>query len=366
MSDDSDVLLCDAAEAGDAANVRSLVAAGSSVNAGRPDGSSALLLAALGGHSEACSELVNLGANVQHAKENGATAIFAAAAAGAVKCVDVLYAAGASPNAPNTHGVTPLQMAAHKNHAETVGMLLRIGGDPSALDNAGNSALHKAARSNAADAVEALLAHLGSAKSDTTKLHESLLMRNKLGLTPIEMGLQAGSADCATRLMLAERSITEKMLLRDEELVAAQEAVERGSQAQEEAGRKLDQEVASQKAELKVLAEELDCVRATEKDERLEKEKAVARALAESEAHREALRESELALVAARYESEEAATEIGRLRQELEAAGKRLDFCLGRKKEEDEEMTKRHEAEIGALRGSLGGGRWTSQDGKRN
>ena len=48
-------LLLAAAESGDAERVRLLIGAGTPVDSCRADGSSALLLAALGGHSRCCS-----------------------------------------------------------------------------------------------------------------------------------------------------------------------------------------------------------------------------------------------------------------------------------------------------------------------
>ena len=56
MSSDEEptALFCSAAESGDAEQLRLLASAGTEVNCKRPDGSSALLLAALGGHTAAC------------------------------------------------------------------------------------------------------------------------------------------------------------------------------------------------------------------------------------------------------------------------------------------------------------------------
>ena len=205
-------LFYSAAELGDAEQLRLLASAGTEVNCNRPDGSSALLLAALGGHTAACSELISLGADVHHKKSDGATAIFAAAAANAVECVRALHAAGAVLDTPNAAGVTPLQMAAHKNNAESLRLLLSLGADPCAADNAGNNAVHQAARSNALDALEGLLMH-GSGDSDSNpqldaELQRRLLMTNSAGQTPLNLALQAGAQDCSSRLLSAERAVS--------------------------------------------------------------------------------------------------------------------------------------------------------------
>ena len=229
MGDASDpvALFCSAAESGDAEQLKLLAAAGTDVNCTRPDGSSALLLAALKGHTAACSELISLGADVHHTKSNGATAIFAAAAADAVECVRELHAAGAVLDTPNAHGVTPLQMAAHKNNAESLRLLLCLGAEPSAADNAGNTAAHKAARSNAIDALEGLLTHgdggeggEGNYGHHSAELQRQLLMTNSTGQTPLELALQAGAQDCVNRLLRAERAVSTAIATRKTELEA--------------------------------------------------------------------------------------------------------------------------------------------------
>ena len=81
-----------AASSGDADRVASLLAAGADVDSIREDGSSSLLLAALGPYVEVVKVLLEHGANVGLAKANGSTPIFAAAASDAEEIVKLLAA----------------------------------------------------------------------------------------------------------------------------------------------------------------------------------------------------------------------------------------------------------------------------------
>ena len=80
--------LHEAAAAGETDRVRQLLTAGEAVDTIRPaDGSTSLLLAALGGHTATVALLLEHNASPAIAKSNGATPVFAAAAADAADCV---------------------------------------------------------------------------------------------------------------------------------------------------------------------------------------------------------------------------------------------------------------------------------------
>jgi ankyrin repeat protein len=92
-----------AAQSGDAASVRRLLAAGANRNDTAADGRSALVLAAFDGHPEVAAALVDAGADVDAAAA-GYTALHAAALRGDRATVAALLARGANPNAPLTQG----------------------------------------------------------------------------------------------------------------------------------------------------------------------------------------------------------------------------------------------------------------------
>jgi ankyrin repeat protein len=91
-----DSRLIDAAEAGEAAEVRKLLSAGASVNAHSPIGKTALMFAAQEGHLEAAKILLDNGAYIEAETSNGCKALFCAAGAGQLEMVKLLLDRGAN------------------------------------------------------------------------------------------------------------------------------------------------------------------------------------------------------------------------------------------------------------------------------
>lgn len=209
-----------AAEAGDVEHVRDIIGAGTEVDTQREDGSTALLLAALGAHAATVRLLLAHDASVTIAKQNGATPIFAAAASDAVECIKILCAAGAMPDVVNAHGVTPLQMAAHKNHKASLRELLSVNASVSASDRAGNSALHKAARAGATDAIDLLLAHERE-RAGTAAVRAALSQRNDAAQTAVELAMEVNMAAGARALIKAQIVVDEELAQSSRDLLAA-------------------------------------------------------------------------------------------------------------------------------------------------
>ena len=142
-----------AANAGDEAILRVLLAAGGDPNDRNPVDISALIAACQFGRLEPVQLLLDAGANVNHQsgrrplskaglQELGElTALLVAAPAGNAKLVKMLLDRGADIKAKDMRGMTPLMMATSSEHqdAETVRLLLAAGSDTKAIGNDGQT-----------------------------------------------------------------------------------------------------------------------------------------------------------------------------------------------------------------------------------
>lgn len=96
--------------------IQALVAKGVEVDSMHPDGVSALMYAAAGGHPEVVKVLLEgegpakADPNLKHVQ--GGTALMEAATSGSQEVVDLLLAAGADPMVRDKDGVSPLMSAA--------------------------------------------------------------------------------------------------------------------------------------------------------------------------------------------------------------------------------------------------------------
>jgi ankyrin repeat protein len=186
-----------AAASGDAQQVRSLLARGSTVDA-RVDGddrknadrgSTALHLAAAAGAIEVIAALVEAGANPNAASDRGVTPLHAAA--GRPEAVALLLARSADVDRRDAAGRTPLHWAAARNDEASIRALLVAGAAPDAADGQGAAPLHAASAANAAQAIRALLA--GAARAD---------QRDRLGAAPLHHAARHDHVEAT--LVLAE------------------------------------------------------------------------------------------------------------------------------------------------------------------
>lgn len=142
--------LARAARAGDAAEVRRLVADGANPDAAGEDGTPLLQAAILRGDRRAFDTLLAAGADPATAAANGNTALHVAAMQDDAGLLDTLLDRGMSPDTPNArNGETPLFNALEARNDRTIDALLEAGARVDAVDRHGATLLHKAARINA-------------------------------------------------------------------------------------------------------------------------------------------------------------------------------------------------------------------------
>ena len=139
-----DAQLIRAAEAGDAAQIRALLAQGASVRARDARGRTALLAATQGNRIEAARHLIEAGADVNAQDELRDSAFLLAGARGYLEILRLTLRAGADLKSTNRYGGTALIPACHYGHVEAVRELLATKIDVDHVNNLGWTALLEA------------------------------------------------------------------------------------------------------------------------------------------------------------------------------------------------------------------------------
>jgi uncharacterized protein len=134
-----------AAQAGDAAQIKSLLEAGADHGATDEAGETALMHAARNGHVTAVQVLITAGADVNAKSPQGWTALAKAAyngdtERGYVEVIEVLHQAGAPLDERIFFGITPLMLAAGGGDAPVVEWLINAGADVLAANEGGRTA----------------------------------------------------------------------------------------------------------------------------------------------------------------------------------------------------------------------------------
>jgi ankyrin repeat protein len=120
--------------------------------------------------------LIEQRADVNATRPDGTTALHLAAEREDVALVQKLIAAGAPVTAQNRYGVAPLSVAASTGNAAVITALLDAGADPKTAASGGETALMAAARTGRVDAVKALLARGPDVNAQETWRNQTALM----------------------------------------------------------------------------------------------------------------------------------------------------------------------------------------------
>ncbi len=114
--------------------------------------------------------------DVNAGQPDGSTALLWAAYWNDDAVVDALLAAGANVNASNREGFTPLSQACTNGNARMVAALLKAGADANAFQAEGQTVLMTAARAGSAEVVKALLDHGAEANNKESWRGQTALM----------------------------------------------------------------------------------------------------------------------------------------------------------------------------------------------
>lgn len=148
--------LIEAVRSGQAANVRSLLSRGASVDGRDKDGWTALFFAAGVGNVEIMQALINANADVNARAKDGLTAMHTAAGFNRTNAINLLLANGADVNGRTTSRVTPLMIAAYNGHADAVRFLVTRGADLNIKNEDNQTALEVAVSRNQSEVARIL------------------------------------------------------------------------------------------------------------------------------------------------------------------------------------------------------------------
>ena len=173
--------VADAAQKGDIAAVRSLLAKKADVNASQPDGATALQWAAYSNNLQLADVLIKAGADVKLANHDGATPMFLAATNGSAAMLDRLLKAGADPNESEPNGETPVMLVSRTGNLDAIKVLIDHKADLNAKEKLrGTTALMWAAEQSHPDAVKLLASSGADVKAQT----DSDTRNSRLNLAP--------------------------------------------------------------------------------------------------------------------------------------------------------------------------------------
>jgi ankyrin repeat protein len=191
---DRDARLIRAAEAGDAAQIRALLAQGASVKARDARGRTALLAATQGNRVAAARLLIEAGADVNAQDDIRDSPYLLAGARGHLEILRMTLNAGADLESTNRYGGTALIPACHYGHVETVRELLKTKIDVDHVNNLGWTALLEAV----------ILGDGGAAHTEIVRLllaaRANPNIADRQGVTPLQHARSRGYREIAAQL----------------------------------------------------------------------------------------------------------------------------------------------------------------------
>ena len=185
-----------------------------------------LVEAAKAGDAETLRSLLSEREDVNQRQGDGATALHWTAHRDDLGNAVLLIEAGADVNSANDLGVRPLWLASVNGSAPMARVLLEAGADPNAAPENGETPLMHASRSGSADAVELLLLHGAEVNARTPLEQQTALMwalaekhaevsrtliehgaevsaRSRFGFTPLLFAARTGDLEGARALLAA-------------------------------------------------------------------------------------------------------------------------------------------------------------------
>ena len=210
-----DAVVATAAERQDWATIQSLIQDGADINAGQPDGATALHWAVHWNDQETVAALIEVGAEVNLVNDLGVPPLWIAVDNGNTEVAIRLIDAGANVNARLHTGETIIMTAARNGLRVVVSRLLREGADVRLAEHeAAQTALMWAAAGGHADVVRLLAESGADIQSRTTRGFTALMFAAQTGdVATARLLLEAGAdlegraLDGSTPLLVASRSI---------------------------------------------------------------------------------------------------------------------------------------------------------------
>jgi hypothetical protein len=174
-------LMAAAAEGRSALELKMLVRAGASVCKTRPDGVTAIWLAAQFGHTSCIKTLAELRADVNQAANDGATPAYIAAQSGFHGCVELLAALGADLKQADNRMTTALHQAAMNGHSRCIEALVRLRVEIDVTNVDDRTPLHEAA-----------LKGYGSCITALVKARAQISVKDKQSKTALDLAKEGG------------------------------------------------------------------------------------------------------------------------------------------------------------------------------
>jgi len=184
-----------ASQQGHEAVVQALLAKNAETDLQNDDGETPLIIASQHGHEAVVQALLANGADIEHEANKGATAMIAASIVGHHEIVKALLANGAEADHQSIDGFTALSYASHRGHHEIVNTLLANGAeaDHQAMD--GFTALIYASKGGHHEIVNTLLANGADIEQETNKGVTALMVASFGGHHEIVKTLLANGAE---------------------------------------------------------------------------------------------------------------------------------------------------------------------------
>ena len=184
--------LCRVVETGHFPCVRSLLQAGTDVNASNAEGNTPLTLAAKNGYVDISTKLIKSGADVNLTDYRGDTAVMWASVKGFPECIEVLGNAGADVSKMNVLDESPVWAAVYHGNSGCIEPLTRQGADVNAVNHNNITPLMEAGKNDFSTCLEKLV----SLGADVNK-------QEHMGKTALTFALEMDSRTCIDILTAA-------------------------------------------------------------------------------------------------------------------------------------------------------------------